>query len=224
MPTGASDALALYQFDGTVDALTDRTGNGYTLSPDADAPNPYYANVANDEQDIIGAYMSTPDLTTGFNGAVGLHTLGAVTIEALLLPCTNSSSQIIASCQVDLSNIAYRFYIISSNMKPSVRSQHGAQIDDDYTFESLVYPGEIMHVIATRNADGVNWRFMLNGQSMDTGAVANAPTGSSATAELFIGCRNNSASSFFGYLFSVRISHSEFTEAQGLEAYNRVRS
>lgn len=217
-PTGmATAAQALYKFDGTGSALTDRTGNGHTLTLGAGAT--FYQS----RNGLVGLGCSGSEYYTAAASG-SLQPTGAITAEFICAASTIGQMalySIDASGGTSASNCLASLYTASSTNKFIHWTETSSGTDHIVTFNSMMPVGEIVHVTETRTSAGTSASIWINGLLVDTQTVTQ-PTGGSSSF-LTIADLTSGTSGWIGEIYSAKFTLAEFNAAQVLESYQRVR-
>uniref|UniRef100_A0A6H1Z924 Putative lectin/glucanase superfamily protein n=1 Tax=viral metagenome TaxID=1070528 RepID=A0A6H1Z924_9ZZZZ len=229
LPTGVTAAIeALYQLDETASYLLDRGPAGRDLSlggnePRVSALEGLAGRVFYD--DATGHWLQT-----AVDAALAAAA-GALTVEMILTtwPTGDTDAQL-AICGDPASETEANNFLFCSRVNPfgavsaallSLLIEYGPGTNVE-TDTNVYHPdGGIYHYAVTRAADGVTSKIYMDGILLDTVVAAHAPSGGTS-ARIFVG-GYNAASTFDGIMFSARLTFTEFTAAQVLEAYRRCR-
>jgi hypothetical protein len=231
LPTGISEPIgALYQFDGTADSLTDRGPNGYDLS--LLEGSTLYTRY----RGIVGLAFTGNDSYIRNNPSL-LRTGGfaddhQVTVEAVVLLVTENGQHWImgmgAPGVASTSNAMYSLYTLSSQNNYRCFYERGASNDSYVVFNAICPAGLVQYVAFSRNTAGTSAVLNQNGRTVSSITGLNPPSSGiiGDTQDLYVGsgCKSVGGSEeWSGIIFSIRITLEQFTEAQMLESYNRVR-
>lgn len=226
MPTGAAAAAAAWQFDGTGDALTDRTGNGCDLV--LNAGTLYYLNM----HGIVGFSTQVAQLISANPAPASLRLTGAITIETIAAICVLPAGNYLLGCgglntELEAGNMLYTVWFGSSGNDIHLEWERLAGQDQNASVAIIPPLHSLFHLVVTRAADGVTVNFYVNGVLVGTDAGGGIATGGT-TARLRIGMSWDEGTTNYGaiegLMCSLRISPNTFTAAQVLEAYNAVWS
>jgi hypothetical protein len=227
-PTGIStDPEVLYQFDGTASKLTDRTGNGHTLTvvagPDFDVISPL---------SMIGAGFDETVRYEAPNSAALAPSQG--TAEAVALKGgANGSNDTIWGYGGDPSvadgnnnrqwQVATTAWQVGQNMAFWFICENGLGTDSSYTSDSHMPAATVNHITATWKDSGGTRSVKLyqNGVEVGSGSVTTPDGGSSAT--IYIAAEKNQTQRFSGAIYSLKMTPVQFTADQVMEAYEMVR-
>jgi len=220
MPTAAGAPEALYQFDGTADSLNDRSGNSHTLSRTGNA---IY-------QSVHGKLGHQFDIGTYMDAAVsaGLQTTGAMTWEIVqnLLSVPPTQARYMMSIAGAGEALATNFLggiKISTACVPSWVHEYGAAgTDNIVAFDTVIPPGINRMLTFTRDAAGTDVNLYTDGSAVFN-ITSIAPTGGTSSFLRVGGPASAVGALHQGLIFSIRITMEEFTPAQVLESYRRVR-
>ena len=229
-PTGVTASIeALWQFDGSGSDLLDRTANAHDLTL-----------VGADMHTVIGGLKMRlfDGSTTYLNRAIdaGLQLLGALTMEALVIPSANindsghSNGVIIGHAdpalnETSTANLLYLLSVKASTAtigQLSYDSENGAGVNSGLNAKAGLTTGQVAYVACTRSGSG-SINVYVNGQLLDTGATT-LPDGG-ATGRFTIGALGVSdvLAFFAGAIGAVRLTAEEFTASQIAEVYDRLR-
>jgi hypothetical protein len=212
-PTGivAGNLQARFDHDKSASDLNDLSGNGVNLALVAGLKE--YNEVKGNPYlwfEPTTQYSSTPPNPAILN-------IGALTFEALVFLNYLPGPQVIATvmdsvagtCDWLVENNIDRFAILQNSPGNSVATG------------GPVVAGEPILLTVTRAADGVTWKFYINGELVQTG-VAGAPPVAHPNAYLTFGQFAAGGSPLYAGINSTRIFSVEFTAAQVRESYDRV--
>lgn len=223
----SSPALACYQFDGSGDELTDRTGNGYTLTV-ADGTRYYNA---------LGGVKALE-----FNGALGLlgpdtedlRITGAITIEFVGLIREKSSDRghvvyiggDVTAAESLITNVLTDLRITTSHLFEYAGEYAAAGTNVVCSAFSQKAQNEVHYFAMTRSSDGLTIKLYIDGVLVQT-RTADHITEKDASGNLHrltIGNWYTTGSDEFldGVLTSVRISNAELTATQIANVYDQI--
>jgi hypothetical protein len=220
MPTGTTTTpKVLYQLDGTGDALTDRSGSGNTLTATGNVIYQPLHGKLGYQCDGAATYLSAvTDASYRITGAITVEVVAYSFVPAsgtkYILACGNSG--VLAT-----SNYLYSIRLISPVTGITWYSENGVKTGDTVTFTGALPPGVIQHIAVTRDSAATDLNLYQDGVFIDN-ATGIAPVNGSIDI-LRLGRALSGTNYFQGIIFSVRISAEEFTAAQVLESYRRVR-
>lgn len=228
-PTGisGSNLIANWQFDNTVSDLNDRSGNGHTLQFDTGTKT------------ICGIPISSSEgvkAAFGFYEAQRLSPVGSssdfriltdITVEITFVFEGNTGTQdflIIcdATGETPDTNVLWSLSVAEDDGRMRYIHESGSGVNHIHEFDSYVYPGLIQYACLTRNSVGTGIKYYQNGLLIDSITTSAPPSGGGSTT-LYIGDNELLSASLNGAIMSVRIWDTEFSAAQVLEAYKRVR-
>lgn len=230
-PSGAGTPEAVYSFDGTADALLDRTGNGHDLSASVGsvAPEDYVSTC-----DLVGLYFDgglvliAPDSDT-------LRVTTAITVEIIF---RRENNQYLYSCmndsELETGNFLYSLATGHPSDHPEIpntRFNHwfafqekGAGVNILSEYEDLGLYDTVEMITWTQDSAGTRKRLYHNGVFKQE-ITGDAPTKSGGTnlQRLRIGGDGATRSEYFcGTIYSVRITFQEFTSTQVHDGYEEA--
>jgi len=234
LPAGisAGNLLSLFQFDGTGDNYTDRSGNGFELESWVGSEMHTVIPVSSSKGYLVGeAFNENHGLRfiPGTGGNDAHRILGDLTGEVLLVYEGNTGT---ADCLFDfrytsdtdassIYNVLYTVQITANQGQFNCFHEYGTGVNYSWTPPTYVYPGLIQHVIYTREAGGAA-RFYQNGYKVGETTITNMPTGGSSSS-FSMGRTRANTNPLNGCILSARFFDKPFTDAQALESYRRVR-
>jgi hypothetical protein len=217
--------VLLYQFDNTVDRLTDRIGtHDLTLVGGAYVPtlrNGLFGNINVGQ----GRYLES-----GVDSS--LAALGAATVEVTLAltSWTSAQDEIFAVSGVDSSETEANNFTVSL-WEDDNGSGGGGQLGSLHEYSTgnnewhyyggTLCPGEMHYVALTRESDGKTYKIYTDGVETGSVVAGNAPTGGS-NARIRLG-GYDASSAFIGELYSARFSKGTMSAAQVADVYNALQ-
>ena len=227
-PTGVTATPeVVYQFDGSLNSLNDRTANAHNLSV-AEGTLRHAAL-----RGRVGVLFDG-NLRLEAPLSAALQITGALTVEMIIAPVEFSTgSHTIIECardgELETQNI---MYAILHNNDAATASQtilpcrylheQNAGSNIDVTFaNSGLQKNVATYVALTRDSGGSVVNLYQDAFLSGTNTDDN-PTGGSLS-QLSIGKAHGAALAFRGYVFSVRITPEEFTPAQVAESWSNLR-
>lgn len=237
MPAGMSPPEALYQFDGSGSALTDRTGNGHTLSV-VSGGTARYITEANGR---VGFFFGSDTALQSAVGRTGLAITGGLTVEILMATHdfnTSAAMPIIgfgaqdSGAEAEANNWLY--WLGMSDPVSSFGTYHsvrGMRYRHEYSTgteeaHNLLTARMIVNrnylVTLTRNSAATSVSVYLNGALVQTVTPSNAPTGGGSSRLWVMGHDDPGSLRNTATAYCVRISDEQMTAAQVLEASNTV--
>lgn len=231
MPTGVTTPpVALYQFDGTAAALTDRSGNGNTLTRFVGSSEPY--NVYNG---VVGANFSTWAARSSADSSFQLT--GAMTLEIDMIPqdfvAAPTPYRAYATCGYtstwasSADNFLWGVWTSSTTATgqgwaKETRSFHQAgsgPSNYEVLFpEAYIQRGQRLLYTQTRASNGTDYTVYIDGVEAGSGTAGGAPDGGGSTV-LSVGHSSDGGWPSEAIIFSVRLTPVEFSADQVLEAY-----
>lgn len=223
-PTGAvNNYLAAYQFDGGVNQLQDISGHAahdLVVAAGTLTKTQHY-NALHGIAQIAFADIRTPGTTP----TPLLQLTGELTIEMVLAITQYSAAQEIL---IQLAPVGggpdtapyNTLYQMTTEGGSTGRLEYfhesGAGVNQ-YILTDMVIPvGPVQHIALTRDGIGTGLKFYQQGELVHSGSVAAAPFDGSL-------CSLRIGYLLYGTLFSLRIVDEEYSAAQILESYKRVR-
>lgn len=220
-PSGVSTPpVALYQFDGTADALNDRSGNSRTLT--MFSGNAYYAAVDN----LMGFYCVGNNRLWHNATPSDLQLDRAITVEMQMqLLRANAAEEHLFSIsgtnEVLKENELCQISRAATTGILTIFVEYGAGTNSAASSPLSMANTGLSLLTFTRASNGLDCKFYLNGTNA---SVATLPTAagkdvSGNLQKLYIG-----NTTLIAIICSVRITAVEFTAAQVLESYNTLRA
>lgn len=216
-PSGVSASpAAVYQLDGTVDALTDRIGS-HDLTEDAGT-----IQYIDSEGIVSGGFDSSTTLIASMTAA--LRITGALTMECLCSHWDGTQRVIMGvnegPTESEANNTLYQMTSIVTTGAISYFNEYGGGSNSQVDFDGILPVGKLHLVTVTRDVSG-NVNLYLNGDLIDTGATT-PPTGGT-TANLFIGGYFAAGNRWLGLVNSCRITAEEFSASEVASAFAQTR-
>lgn len=225
-PSGFGGTLvAAYQFDGTADSLTDRSGNGNDLTVSAGTETYQSSN------GLVGfAFDGSTALVSGVSAA--LQITGELTLEivAKLNRITSTNDQcLIGHGDQDSETLAtnwlYFIYAKHATNKIWIGHEYGSGSDSDAVCDHNFDVGPPMYVATTQNSAGTTAKVYRSDTLIKTATLTAAAGGT--TGHLYIGGVPDAGASKRAYLhgtvFSARLWSSQMSDAQIALAYAQAR-
>lgn len=219
-PSGMATAAQLtYQFDGSASQLNDRTGNGHNLTLAAGA------QFNSSSAGMVGlGFVDTTRYESPYAAALAIT--GAITIEAVFMLSHTSGNQDTliafrgtAASEAQADNALWDFKTTAAPAQPLYVSENGGGSDSNFTFNAIVPVGQIVHGVITRDGSG-NVVYYENGESKGGGATTTPDGGTNAI--LVVGAEQ-AAQPMGGIIFSLKVTPAQFSAAQVLESYQKIR-
>lgn len=231
LPAGITASVAaLYQFDDSGSWLTDRSAAGRDLTQNGTEPPLTVIN------GLTGRMFH--DDTTGHlldaaaDVALANAAIGDVTAEFILSSqgATGDDDSILSvhgavASELENNNFIFDIRFFAALFSNRIGTFHEFSTGTNVTVSSNVSQpvGSMSHLVVTKSADGVTEKFYLNGKLLDTKVASNAATAGASPQQFMSIGGYNAGSTPDTSIFSVRLTFEEFTAAQVLESYQRVR-
>jgi len=220
-----TDPTCIYQFDGTANSLTDRGSNGLDLASTAGT---FYITM----QGLVGHFFDTTMEFRHDSDAL-FQITGALTIEIQLYNFNWDDGRITCYCygnddSSSAYNYLYRIDVVNTTGQLQYFAERNTGVDITAISGALLPHYRILLLTMTRSSAGIiSW--YIDGQLLDVVDSGYSPTGGTSVLSKFtIGNEYRAAdhspvTPWYGIIFSYRMTADEFSAAQVLESYNRVR-
>lgn len=227
LPTGISSAnlICLYQFDDPSTGILDRSGNGYNLNA---AGQNYYTRGQQGEI-LWQAYTSDWYYTNAFAGV--FNTLGALTVEWVGMQHLYADANMFWFCIGDNASTSEALNVICAAYVPArsaalgltMRHESGLGVDINTPFQWTIPFGGLHHIVLTRAADGVTYKFFSDGELLETIVASGPPTGGTGSIRLYLQGGGSTGNENSGYMNSFRyLKDIAYSEDQVAESYGRI--
>jgi hypothetical protein len=236
-PTGfsASNIKAVYQFDDPALGLTDRTGNGHTLSFSVAYGYAWVAMKNSFGCNGILLRHGNTYLSSAESAALG--TLGVATWEFVYVryrmgnidDTINGYVSCGGSGEGEAQNECFSIYGSSTRNRLGFFVEYGPSGDNETDVNpdqwGVGLTGQMTYIAATRASDGKTYKLYVDGVYLCDTVLAQAPTGASSVAiGLGVAPKGSTNTSAPGAFSSARWSHGEMTAAQIEETYLGLRT
>lgn len=213
-------AIALYQFDGTDNALTDRTGNGYILT--MSNGNAQYALA----QNLMGFYFIGSNRMWHNATPAPLQLDRAITVEMQIqfLRINTAEEHLFSISGVNEVLKENELCQLSRAPNTGILThfvEYGSGTNSSAASTLSVANSELLLITFTRDSDGLASSFYINGENAATANLSNAAgkDTSGNLQKLYIG-----NTTLIAIVPSVKITPATFTAAQVLESYYSLLS
>jgi hypothetical protein len=204
--------------------LTDRAGNGHDLTANRDV---FWAALAGS----VGINALQVRTNTNIEGPTGLYpgTLGAFTVEWIWSPILwSADTDFIFSVggpgsELEADNFTLRILVNAGDGAYGNFHERGAGTNVEGFGTSAGLIGHVQYGAMTRNADGVTHKLYSDGDFRETITLSDPPTGGDGANVVVQVGGDDTANDLYAFLFSIRYAQEEYTAAQILESYQRVR-
>lgn len=228
IPAKASAPIACYQFDGTASQLSDRSGNGYTLTVENGSA------VKTEGDGLKGIFFNGAFNLVAVGTSEALRATGAVTIEAIIsCDSLTSPDRCLVACADGggaslATNYLYSLYAdFTTETWFCYHEYHTSGVGVPVAYDAHVGIRRVHYIALTRAADGKTHKIYANGLFIDGAIVGNGPQKDPVTntQDLRIGNGDSVTSEYWiGEVFGVRITMQQYTDAQISEAYKALKS
>ena len=236
-PTGfsASNIIAVYQFSDPTNGLTDRTGNGHTLT--VASGHGYSWCPMYEAYGCVGlatGIHAGNDWAETARGNNGLDTVGNATAELVLLRYRMSQTDdtynafftVGGIATSENENIIFQIYGSDNWNRLGICVQYNTKVRSPTvnTEQRTVCMTGVMVYLAVVRISGTVYEYYFDGEKKGTITLGNAPTmGVTPNVHLAIGGHSNNNQSTSAIFQSVRWSHAAMTADQIAETYTLLR-
>lgn len=213
-PTGAASPEAVYHFDDTANDLNDRTVNGHTLTVngtsrhvqlDSNVKGFYFNGSTTLKASLSSALHFTEDKT--LEVVCSLDSRGSYASPILMEPSPNG--------EAESQNVLYHLYTNSTSGEISYQHETTSAANVQETSDYIFPLSRVFLWTVTVDSVGTGLKFFINGQLIhSTTLTGPAVNGSTGILQLGLNCT--------GAISSVRLTETEYTEEQVLEAAQQV--
>lgn len=226
--------LAVWQFDGRGNQLSDRTGNGRDLS----ILTGTLQNLADPESNqLIGLLIQSATVLSPPDEEalrIAQNELGSgdasLTLEAVIRP--SSTPGVIFNCAGVGESLATNYlWGLGNSWDDAGIAKHSSFVEygggaDIFVYSSArVTTGKLIYLALTISANGRTWSYYVNGHLIGSASLAtNAQKSSSGNnaQSVYIGRRVDGTVPYLGYLFSARMTNAVFSAAHLAETYESL--
>jgi len=213
-PTGMlTTPEALYQFDDTANRLLDRTVNGHDLTFNAGADSLTYRG-------SLAGFACSGGQEMRAALPASLSSVAGLTLEFVIsINDYTGGDDVLVRYDEGGGNANYQVIYAANTGQLKYFAEHGGGTNISFSFNLILYAGSPLYVALTRNVAGTIVKGYLNGKLLSTSGVLAAPTGGAAGVFKLPLEANPPQATYF----STKATKAQFTDAQILESYQRVR-